>query len=79
MEDQVMEVLAEICGLSPDDSVSGADLFKEGFLDSFAALRLVIGLSEKFGLDLDIGDVSRDDLSSAASIGKFIRERTGAA
>ena len=77
MEEQIIEVLADICGLPPDDSFSGINLFQEGFLDSFAVLRLIVGLSEKFDIELDIGDISRDELSSVDLIGKLIRERTG--
>ena len=76
MEEKVIDVLADVCDLTPDDFLMEVDLFEEGFLDSFAALRLVVGLSEKFCVDLDISDVTREDLTSVASITKLIKERT---
>ena len=75
MEAQVIEVLAEVCDLTPDDFLMEIDLFEEGFLDSFGVLRLVVGLSEKFNIDLDIGDVSREDMASVASITRRVKER----
>ena len=79
MEEQVVEVLAEVCDLTPDDFLLEADLFEEGFLDSFAMLRLVVSLSEKFNIEIDVSEVSREDLASVASITRWMKERTGAA
>jgi len=76
MEEQVIEVLAEVCDLTPDDFLLEIDLFEEGILDSFAVLRLIVGLSEKFGVDLDVSDVNREDLATVASVTRLIKERT---
>jgi len=78
MEQQVIEVVAEVCDITPDAFLSDINLFEEGFLDSFAVLRLVVALSEKFNIDLDISEVSREDLSTIASITQLITRRTGA-
>ena len=53
------------------------DLFEEGLLDSFGVIQLLMGLEERFGVTLEMGDLSREEIATPAKIARLVREAKG--
>lgn len=77
MKQKVAEILAELCGVEPEEIEPGLDLFGEGLLDSFAAIQLVMGLEETFGVPLDIASLPREKITTPEMICALLREKLG--
>ncbi len=52
----------------------GDDLFQAG-LDSMAVMQLVVAAEEQFGVQLQAGDLTKENLTTAESLATLIRER----
>jgi acyl carrier protein len=72
---RTLRIIARAGGVRPDELEPGTDVFEEGYLDSFAAIALVVGLAEEFGLELDIADISREQIASPKKTALFIEDR----
>ena len=79
MEQRISELLTEICGLEADEITPDLDLFEAGFLDSFGTLQLLVKLSEEFGVELDPGDIAREEVASVERIAGTISKKKGIA
>ena len=77
MEQKVLELITEICGVESDDITPELDLFEEGILDSFGTLELLVALEDEFGVDLDVSEIEREQVSSVANIIETIKQRKG--
>ncbi len=66
MEEKILKILAEKCGVEPEDLQEDMDidLFEEGLLDSFAMLGLLVDFEEQLGVKLEITELDRADISS---------------
>ena len=64
--DDVLQVIRRV--VPPDIARLEADTNLHGLLDSFTSTLLLATLIDTFGVQLQLSDVSNDDLSSAASI-----------
>jgi len=53
---------------------SGDDLFEAG-LDSMAVMQLLVAAGERFGVTLDVGDVTRENFATAEALARLIGER----
>ena len=73
IRDKVIEIMNEICNAPVTGSED--DLFESGALDSLAVLQLVVELSDSFGIDLDVDDVTFDNFCTVEHIVKLIEER----
>jgi len=79
MQQRISEIITEICGLEADDFTPDLDLFEAGFLDSFGTLQLLVKLSEEFGVELDPGDIAREEVSCVERIAATISKKKGSA
>jgi acyl carrier protein len=61
------EILSLDDGFGPDD-----DLFAAG-LDSLALMQLLVAASERFGVMLQAGDVTRENLRTPESLARLLR------
>ncbi len=77
MEQRIAEILAELCGVEPEEIESDLDLFEEGLLDSFAAIQLVMELEESFGVSLDMASLPRERIANPAAIAALLQEKQG--
>ena len=76
MEEKIMEILAEICGVPQDEIEPEMDLFQELGLDSFGVIQLVLALEEAFSVSLEIEDIPREQIETPEKIAILIRERS---
>ena len=77
MEQKIAEILAELCGVEPEEIKPELELFEEGLLESFGAIQLVLALEENFSVSLDIASLPRERIATPAAIAALIREKQG--
>ncbi|WP_303789644.1 D-alanine--poly(phosphoribitol) ligase subunit 2 [Anaerotruncus colihominis] len=77
MEQKIAEILAELCGVEPEEIKPELELFEEGLLDSFGAIQLVLALEENFSVSLDIASLPRERIATPSVIAALIREKQG--
>lgn len=66
--DEVLDLIGEVCD---DDAVRDErdlDLFKAGLLDSLAAIELLVGIEERFGVDIAPTAVERSEMNTPNKI-----------
>ncbi len=66
MEDKILEILAEKCGVEPEDLKEDMDIdmFEEGLLDSFAMLSLIVDFERELSIKLEITEIDRKDINT---------------
>ena len=62
MEQKIAEILAELCGVEPEEIEPELNLSEEGLLDSF-------------GVSLDMASLPREHIATPAAIAALIREK----
>ena len=77
MEKKIIEMVAAVIGADAHEITPELDLFDAGLLDSFGVLQLWVALTDAFGIDLDVTDVPREQLASAAKIKEFLSQKKG--
>ncbi len=77
MDERILEILAEKCGVEPEDLKEDMDidLFEEGLLDSFAVLGLLVDFDEKLGVKLEITEVDRADINTPNKVIEVVSKR----
>ena len=66
--DEVLDLIGEVCD---DDAVRDErdlDLFEAGLLDSLAAIELLVGIEERFGVDIAPTAVERSEMNTPNKI-----------
>ena len=76
MEEKVMTILSDICGVEAEDLEPDLDLFELGLLDSFAVVQLLVKLEEVFAVSLDIEQLSREEIATPALIISLIGQKS---
>lgn len=51
------------------------DYVAEGLVDSLLALELVVQVEQRFGVEVDVGDLDLDNFRTAARIADFVRRK----
>jgi D-alanine--poly(phosphoribitol) ligase subunit 2 len=73
-ENQVIELLAEIC---QDDAVKenpDIELFDSGLLDSFGTVEMLVQFEERFGITVPITEFDRDTWNTPKNIAKQLAD-----
>ncbi|WP_080796999.1 D-alanine--poly(phosphoribitol) ligase subunit DltC [Arabiibacter massiliensis] len=77
VEERTLALLAEIC----DDEVvyeeRDIDLFEAGLLDSMAAIEVLVGIEDEFGVEIAPTAVEREEMNSVNKIIHQIAIRVG--
>lgn len=68
LEEQVLEMLEEICDDEAVREERDIDLFDAGLLDSLAAIEVLVAIEEHFGVDIAPTAVERDEMNSVNKI-----------
>lgn len=71
LEEQVLEILEEICDDEAVREERDIDLFDAGLLDSMAAIEVLVAIEERFGVDIAPTAVERDEMNT---VNKIIRQ-----
>ncbi len=69
------KIVSILTGLRPEfDFTEEADFIKEGMLDSFDVVNLVVELEEEYGISIDGLDILPENFSSVEKIEALIRK-----
>lgn len=71
LEEQVLDMLEEICDDEAVREERDIDLFDAGLLDSMAAIEVLVAIEERFGVDIAPTAVERDEMNT---VNKIIRQ-----
>ncbi len=75
IEQEVVDILADICD---DDAVReerDIDLFEAGLLDSLAGIEVLVAIEERFGVEIAPTEVERAEMNSVNKIIDRVAER----
>ncbi len=77
MEEKILEILAEKCGVEPIDLKEDMDidLFEEGLLDSFAMLGLLVDFDEQLGVKIEITELERSEINTPNKVIECLSKR----
>ena len=70
----VREFLEAEQGVEPEEVQLDTQLFQEGFIDSFAVVRLIAALESGLGLDLPTGALIPEDFASVEILRRRLAE-----
>lgn len=68
MEEQILDLLVEVC---EDDSIRenlDLDLFESDLMDSLAFAELIFGLEDRFGVVISPSEIKRESMNTARKI-----------
>lgn len=77
MEEKVLAILADKCGVEPEDLKEDMDIdmFDEGLLDSFAMLSLIVDFETELGIKLEITEIDRKDINTPNKVIEHLSKR----
>ncbi len=77
MEEKILSILAEKCGVEPEDLAEDMDIdmFEEGLLDSFAMLGLIVEFEEQLNIKLEITEIDRKDINTPNKVIAHLSKR----
>ena len=77
MEEKILEILAEKCGVEAEDLKEDMDidLFDEGLLDSFAMLSLLVDFDEQLGVKIEITELDRSEINTPNKVIECLSKR----
>lgn len=77
MKEKIIEILAEKCGVEPEDIKDDMDIdmFEEGLLDSFAMLGLIVDFEAELGIKLEITEIDRKDINTPNKVIECLKKR----
>ena len=77
MEEKILEILADKCGVEPEDLKDDMDIdmFEEGLLDSFAMLSLIVDFESELGIKLEITEIERKDINTPNKVIECLSKR----
>lgn len=68
IESRVLEMLEEICDDGAVREERDVDLFEAGLLDSLAAIEVLVGIEENFGVEIAPTAVERKEMNTVNKI-----------
>ncbi len=71
LTEKIIACLNEITGADEGEITPDTELFEEGILDSFGLVELLVQL-EELGAQLDVANLSREDIATPAMIADLI-------
>ena len=75
IKEQVMNILGEV---KPTKDLSDVtDIIEGGFLDSFELMSLIAGLSDGFGIEIDVDEIMPENFNSVDAIAAMVERLKG--
>lgn len=72
MEDNILDILEDVCGTDEVKENRDINLFKSGLLDSLGVTALLVELDEKMGIHIAPTEITRFDIETPNKIIKYI-------
>jgi D-alanine--poly(phosphoribitol) ligase subunit 2 len=68
VESKMLDLLEEVCDDGAVREERDIDLFEAGLLDSMAAIEVLVGIEERFGVEIAPTEVERDEMNTVNKI-----------
>lgn len=75
VEEKMLDMLEEVCGDEEVRDHRDEDLFKLGFLDSMAAVELLVDIEDEFGVSIAPTEVEREEMNTVNLIIEQVEKR----
>ncbi len=75
VEEKMLDMLEEVCGDEEVREHRDEDLFELGFLDSMAAVELLVDIEDEFGVSIAPTEVERTQMNTVNLIIARVEER----
>lgn len=75
LSDRMMDLLEDVSGDPAVRDHMDDDLFELGFLDSMAAIELLVGIEDEFGVSIAPTEVERSDMNTPAKVVAQVQKR----
>ena len=75
IEQEVVDILADICDDDAGREERDIDLFEAGLLDSLAGIEVLVAIEERFGVEIAPTEVERAEMNSVNKIIDRVAER----
>lgn len=72
---KMMDVIEDVCGDPEVRNHADEDLFELGFLDSMAAIELLVSIEDEFGVSIAPTEVERSEMNTANKIIAQVEKR----
>ena len=72
---KMMDVIEDVCGDPEVRNHTDEDLFELGFLDSMAAIELLVSIEDEFGVSIAPTEVERQEMNTANKIISQVEKR----
>ena len=73
--EKLLDLIADICGDDVVREERDIDLFEEGLLDSMAAIELLVGIEDVFGISIAPTELDRSEMNTVNLIAARVAER----
>ncbi len=68
VENTMLDLLEEVCDDGAVREERDIDLFEAGLLDSMAAIEVLVGIEERFGVEIAPTEVEREEMNTVNKI-----------
>lgn len=75
LENEILEIIEELCGDEVVWEERDLDLFEEGLFDSLLAIEFLVTIEERFGVVIAPTELEREEMNTPAKIIECIKER----
>ena len=75
LEEKMLDMLEEVCGDEEVCDHRDEDLFELGFLDSMAAVELLVDIEDEFGVSIAPTEVEREEMNTVNLIIEQVEKR----
>lgn len=75
MNEEILELLAEICESDDVKEKTDMELFESGLLDSLGFAEFLVELEDQFGIVISPSEVEREDINTPAKILALAEDR----
>lgn len=75
LENEILEIIEELCGDEVVWEERDLDLFEEGLFDSLLAIEFLVTIEERFGVVIAPTELEREEMNTPAKIIERIKER----
>lgn len=75
LENEILEIIEELCGDEVVWEERNLDLFEEGLFDSLLAIEFLVTIEERFGVVIAPTELEREEMNTPAKIIERIKER----
>lgn len=75
MEQKILEILADVCGVDANEFEMDMNLFDEGLLDSFGLISLLVNIETELDIKIEPTEIDRDEICTPKKLVEYVIKR----